>query len=229
MEVKMVIIVGDIHGEWRAINQVVERYKNHDLILICCDFGYWPAFWNGELNSPFDPVKGLKLTDNCKILFCDGNHEDHWSLNKLESNEVLPDVFYMKRGSTFELPDGRKILFMGGANSIDKWQRQVGVDWFPEEAIAYKDMMNLPDEEIDILITHTCSEEIVPEMVDYRKVYDSDPSRKAVSQLVETYKPSLWYFGHWHDSHKGTYKNTRWTALSMPNKTGWFEELPGRI
>ena len=43
------------------------------------------------------------------------------------------------------LPDGRIVLFMGGADSIDKKYRKIGFDWFPEELITQKDIYELPD------------------------------------------------------------------------------------
>ncbi len=226
----MILILGDIHGEWGALNQLINRYKDLVDYIICCgDFGYWPNFWGTQLTHPYDPAKPDKgilfQGGKFKILFCDGNHEDHWSLKQLEDNEIVPNVFYMKRGSTYRLPDGRNILFMGGANSIDKHMRKIGVDWFPEETISHGDMQNLPDEKVDILITHTCSEDILSDMCD-GKIYDNDPSRAAVSYIVNKYKPDLWYFGHWHMYKEGIYKNTKWTALSMPNRTGWWKILP---
>lgn len=123
----------------------------------------------------------------------------------------------MKRGSTYILPDGRKILFMGGAHSINKNQRKLGIDWFPEEIISQKDFQNLPDCDIDIFITHTCPNELVPLMIrdDSRKNYE--PSNEALSQLWDMYKPKQWFFGHWHYFKKGNLKNiTDWTCLSAP-------------
>jgi len=131
----------------------------------------------------------------------------------------------MPRGSTYKLDDGRNILFMGGADSIDKQWRTPGFDWFPEEHITQRDMENLPDEKVDIFITHTCPNELLPEMIkhDYRK--KDDPSNYYLSELWKIYKPDLWYFGHWHHSTTGLLMGTRWHALNMSGETNFWRWL----
>jgi DNA repair exonuclease SbcCD nuclease subunit len=133
------------------------------------------------------------------IYFCDGNHEDHRSLRKLSANSgkqplnVGPNVFYMPRGSILCLPDGRKVLFMGGAQSIDKSRRTPGYDWFEQELIQPQDLLNLPEVKIDIVISHACPLEfqIVPE--NYLDLFSNDPCRGMLSEILHKYKPALWY------------------------------------
>ena len=198
-----IIITGDIHGNFNELNTLINK-KNPEIIICCGDFGYWPKQISMNIKNP-----------NTKILFCDGNHEDHWELNKLKNNEILPNVFYMRRGSTYTLPDNRKILFMGGANSIDKHYRKLGVDWFPEEIINQKDFQNLPDCDIDIFVTHTCPNELIPIVLPSHNLIKNEPSNEALSQLWQIYKPSQWFFGHWHCFKQGILNNiTKWTCLS---------------
>ena len=128
-----------------------------------------------------------------------------------------------------ELDDGRKILFMGGADSIDKNMRTEGVSWFREEIIQQKDLHNLPEEKIDIFITHTCPEELVN---DLRKGYPEkshEPSNIALSELWKQYKPELWILGHWHQYKQGKMMGTEWYALDYPTHGGkWWMWLPER-
>lgn len=195
-------------------------------MVICCgDFGYWPRL---PTSYGVEPLKNLR-NGKVKVLWCDGNHEDHWSLAQRESDEVAPNVFYMPRGSTYDLSDGRKVLFMGGAHSIDKDSRMIGVDWFPEETITQRDLHNLPpdDTKIDILVSHTCSLEVLKAILGTDPRKGSDPSLNMLSLVTGIFKPDLWYFGHWHEWKRGKTENgCRWTALSMPGKTGWWEWLP---
>jgi hypothetical protein len=134
----------------------------------------------------------------------------------------------MPRGSVYTLPDGRNILFMGGADSIDKHVRRLGVDWFPEEVITQKDFINLPDVEIDIFITHTCPEEIKPILLQYDERKLRDPSNKALTELWKIYKPKLWFFGHWHTYQYGDINGiTNWHCLSAPGfGDRWWTWLP---
>lgn len=202
----MILVTGDLHAEYEHLNKLINK-KKPKLVICCGDFGYWPKFKN---------INDLKNGDT-KVLFCDGNHEDHWALRDRITDELAPNVFYMPRGSTYTLPDGRTILFMGGANSIDKHLRTIGKTWFPEETITQNDVLNVPlDLNVDIVISHTCPNELLYEMLPYNSTKDKDPSYKALSYILETYQPKLWYFGHWHIFKKGVIPktNTKWTCLS---------------
>jgi len=166
-------------------------------------------------------------TQGSEILWCDGNHEDHWSLKERTSDELEKDIFYMPRGSIFTLNDGRNILFMGGAHSIDKDHRRVGVDWFPEEVIQQKDLYDLPNVEVDIFITHTCPSELVHDLIPHNSFKTEEPSNIALSELWKIYKPKLWIFGHWHVYKEGNLFGTKWHCLSAPGfGDKWWMYLP---
>jgi predicted phosphodiesterase len=221
-----ILVTGDIHGFYGFLNGIIKN-QDPDLVIVCGDFGYFPHVEN--LNKKWENIN----TSHTKVVFCDGNHDDHWELRKLTNLAIAPNVFYQPRGSTMRLPDGRNILFMGGANSIDAYRRTVGVSWWPEEVISQSDFQNLPEEDIDIFITHTCSNEIYDNFVQdhlggrYTPRKDNDPSYHALSSLWEMYKPGQWFFGHFHINLKGTYEGTRWQALSAPlvGSGEWWIEL----
>jgi len=214
-----IIITGDVHGNFKRLNMLINKNKP-ELIICCGDFGYWP-------NSGRD-LTDIKLQGAEKLLWCEGNHEDHWSLANRESDEIVPGIIYMPRGSTYELPDGRTILFMGGADSIDKRARTLGRDWFPEEIITQKDMMNLPDIKVDIFITHTCPNELIDTLKLQYPEKGHEPSNDALTELWKIYKPDLWYFGHWHQYQEGVLNGiTKWHCLSYPGQgQRWWMWLP---
>lgn len=216
-----VLIVGDIHNVFGRLNELLHK-KKPDLIISVGDFGYWPR-WDGS-----DKIERIN-TQGAKLLFCDGNHEDHWSLRDREQDALAPNIIYMPRGSTYELDDGRTIMFMGGAHSIDKHLRREGWDWFREEIITQKDLHDLPDKKIDIFITHTCPEELIADMIKFYPEKRGEPSNIALSQLWKIYKPELWIFGHWHHYNEGNLFGTKWYALSYPSEgTRWWMWLPER-
>jgi len=202
------IITGDIHGKFGKLNDLINK-KRPELIICCGDFGYWPNV------SWCSPLSNIKL-QGAKLLFCDGNHENHWALKERKSDELEKDIFYMPRGSTYILEDGRKILFMGGADSIYKLFRKIGIEWFPEEVITQKDFLNLPDTKIDIFISHTCPVELLNDMLKFDERKINDPSNHALSELWKIYRPSLWFFGHWHKYASGKMMGTNWMSLSAP-------------
>jgi predicted phosphodiesterase len=217
-----IIISGDIHGMYGYLNELIKQ-ETPDLIIVCGDFGY---------GFPRDQINTI-VPMNTKIVFCDGNHDNHWKLRELKNLAVAENVFYQPRGSTMRLPDGRNILFMGGANSIDKEHRTVGVSWWPEEVISQSDFRNLPEEDIDIFITHTCSNEIYDKYIqfhlggNYTPRKDNDPSYHALTTLWEMYGPTQWFFGHFHINLNGRLSGTRWQALACPvfGTGAWWTEL----
>jgi hypothetical protein len=125
---------------------------------------------------------------------------------------------------------------MGGAASTDKEYLKYRYDWFPEETITQKDIFNLPDTNIDIVVSHTSPGYFKPELnadLDDWRLQDSywlekfkDPSCAALDAVWEQYRPKLWFFGHYHLSKHGTYRGTRWFALNKESATGWWMFLP---
>jgi len=228
-----VYVVGDLHGDWGALNKFLTK-KEPELVLVCGDFGYWPKQSGtnilGKIYYDRDGRQRQRIWHQCgiknkntKIHWCDGNHEDHWALESRPSDEICSGVFYQPRGSTLTLPDGQVVLFMGGAESVDKGTRTLGLDWFPEETIAYRNFQDLPDIRIDIVVSHTCPKEFIPYM-GYSSKYN-DPSCEALSRILEIYRPRRWFFGHWHQYKKDFVNDCAFMALNMIGETGWWFKL----
>lgn len=231
-----ILAVGDLHGDWGSFNNLINK-KKPEIILQCGDFGYWPSL--ERLNSriyklPVWKLRGIKSRDTL-VYWCDGNHEEFPRLYEdLKREQVNYDsvngigfVVYAPRGSILELPDKRKVLFIGGASSVDKNLRTPGIDWFPEENITNDDLdLALEHEdEIDIIISHTCPVEFDMRSSNRFDKY-LDSNREALSLILEKYKPDLWYFGHWHCYKIGQYQNTKWTCLDYPKHgSKWWEYI----
>lgn len=226
------LITGDVHNEFGELNQLINK-KKPDNIICCGDFGYWPKF-NNHPKHPTQAFSSIKLQGAEWLRWCEGNHEDFWELKKRESDEIEPGIIYMPRGSTYTLPDGRVMMFMGGGRSVDKHARKLGIDWFPEEEITQSDLNDLPDIDVDIFITHTCPVELVPKL---GKKYmqasgmgkPEEPSNYALTALWEHYQPDLWFFGHWHQYGEYMLEKTHCYALSAPGfGDRWWIWLPER-
>ena len=241
---KKILVVGDIHSRWKYLNALIKE-TNPELILQVGDLGYWPRqqgkiseydiFLENKYGIKAKPFEQYGIANgDIPIYFAAGNHEDWDSLDKLKNNEVMPNVFYMKFGSCLTLPDGRVVMFCGGAYSIDKEARVLGRDWFEQEIITYADMTNLPDtnKRVDIVISHTCPEEFLVQMSNRNIIYYNqwgkehrDSSRQALSYIRDTWKPKYWYFGHFHRYTHGNWKETKWFSINMPLQTGWWKYL----
>jgi len=222
----MILVVGDLYGHFEALNDLVKG-KQPDIILQVGDFGYWP---------PDDPELELGKT---KVYWCDGNHEDHDTLDLIKRTgqlEVAPSCFYQPRGSILRLPDGRRVLFFGGAESMDKAHRNRREDWFPQELPTYLDFAKVLDAPVDIVISHTA-----PACFNIEKSppfgYASlpwlakfkEPTPKMLDVILELVQPKQWFFGHYHVHQVGQECGVDWTALGYAEGLEkWWVELPER-
>jgi Icc-related predicted phosphoesterase len=223
-----ILICGDSHGEWGKLNRLLAK-KQPDIAIICGDFGYWPSLIEEVVGygRSESTTRYVKKESNClskikpgktKIYWVDGNHEQHSELNQYQDgniHELAKNIFFCSRGSTLLLPDGRNILFIGGARSIDKNQRIENVDWFREETISIKDYNKaVSHKKVDIVISHTTPEYFAPDLIKGNLAKINDPSCKALDGIFDKYKPKVWYFGHWHLYKEGYFKGCQWTCLN---------------
>lgn len=215
-----IIALGDVHGKFKELNALIQIEKP-DLILQCGDFGFWP----GQID-----INTIENHDTV-ICFCDGNHENHDKLDELTQIkgrnpiEVIPNVLYCPRGSYIKLPDGRRVLFMGGAMSRDKHLRREGYNWFSQEVITAFDIKALPEIDIDIVVSHTAPIYFTQFSKRWTKLVSEDVTSLALNYIYEKYKPSLWFFGHWHTYKKGLYKNCTWVALNREKQANWWIDI----
>jgi len=223
-----IMIVGDLHGNWSRLNQLISS-KKPKIVLQCGDFGWWPAM---EVIKPVVygqqkewRLKGIK-NNEVDVYFCDGNHEQHPVLSQNGSMvELYPGVFHCQRGSVLVLPDGRNVMFMGGAYSVDKGMRTPGHDWFHQENINQIELDYALEYEgkVDIVISHTCPSHFKIKGNEDKNI---DGNRHALGQILERHKPDKWYFGHWHTNKLGKFKNTEWECLDYPGHVSkWWTWL----
>jgi hypothetical protein len=223
-------ILGDVHGEWGKLNEFINKKKPY-AIYQTGDFGWWP----GHKGFEIDIIKNGKT----KIFWCDGNHENHDDLERIRNEhpdaiksnspiEVAPNIFYCPRGTVITLEDGRKMMFFGGASSIDKKWRTPGYDWFSGEDIRPHDLDSL-DEIGDIDISHTCPESFIGGIWAKNPVgmWDkkNDSANGYLEWILEHHHPKLWVLGHFHSFTTGFNKGCHWTLLNRCNLTNWFVKL----
>ena len=221
MKEKKIMFVGDVHGDWTSLNYFIQEH-DPDILFIAGDVAY---FWKHDFHDSEGKIKPGRT----KIYWVAGNHENHsilkssgkfpyGKIHKLETN-----IYFCAFGSTLKLPDGRTILFVGGADSIDKQYRIIGKDWWRNETIQNDEFDALPDPKkvkIDIVLSHTNPTSFELHLSGYRTEKYYDPSCKALQQILERYEPSLWFFGHYHHFQRGKMYGCEWFALNCIGEGG---------
>ena len=191
-----IMVAGDVHGYFKEFGRVIAR-ESPSLILQCGDFGFFPGLGMRLPLIGFRNAEGKIVP----VHWADGNHENHRKLRELALNapdlEIAPGIHYQPRGSLLTLPDGRTVLFAGGAASIDKDARVYGIDWFPEEIFTEEEFRTqFPNvEQVDIVISHTAPASVAlpSRMSDFY-----DPSRAVLEAVLRRYRPKQWLCGHYH-------------------------------
>lgn len=232
-----ILVVGDVHGNHELLSRLI-RVLQPKMVLQCGDFGYFPRLEyippeGGPTVYPFR-LEGRLKTDGVPVHWCDGNHEDHETLAELRvgqprAHEVVPKCFYQDRGSTLTLPDGRTVLFAGGAESWDRMRRTEGRDWFAQELLTEADLARFPNCQVDVVISHT-----VPALIKFghfdnraHRAKQDDPSRAVLDEVFFRYRPRHWYFGHWHDAGRAIKLQTKFLALGKLERSyGCWTWLP---
>ena len=205
-----IFICGDVHGHFSAFSEhlkkLAQAYPEDMLsVFVCGDFGYWPL----DLNMD----KDLIVPDNVVVYFCPGNHEDWESLNKLKLNdagmrEVHPRVWYCSFGSTLTVRD-KYFMFLGGAESVDRFYRVPDVSWFKDEGISEEAMSELLSKKIhrpiDAVISHTCPDCVRGDTIMVcGRIYpvfanpDLGNSEEQLERFNKIHKPKSWFYGHFH-------------------------------
>jgi len=199
-----VLFVGDSHGNAEFIKRVFgyAEEKEVETIIQVGDFGWWPRFPQGE--RFIHAVSSLASRMDIPFYFIDGNHEDHHQLpheSTFEVTEMEPGLFWIPRGTTFEM-GGSRLLGFGGAVSVDRKWRTEHIDWFREEVASYVQYHRAMDAtDIDIVVAHD-----VPTGVSLNLTYPVTADieahcishRDGLAELRDTLEPERWMAGHYH-------------------------------
>ncbi len=210
----MIYITGDTHGVHPRLAkyqlmQAQGYLKEDDYLIICGDFGY---LFNDDAtdNRVLDM---LEQEDHYQILFIDGNHEnfkalflypeEQWKGGRV--HRIRKNIRHLMRGQVFDL-DGTKVFTFGGAYSIDRYLRQKDVSYWEEEIPTVEEyreaLLNLEkhNNEVDLVITHTCPSEIIRMMGHYPDRHDEELTGFLEYIMHDVLKGNFkyWCFGHWH-------------------------------
>lgn len=201
-------ITGDTHG-LHDIDKIVnkkfgnKKLSKKDYMVICGDAG---IVWDGK---NFDShVQDWWNERPWTTLYVDGNHENHYLLNHLPTEEwnggkvhrISDSIIHLCRGQVFEI-DGKKIFTMGGADSVDKHLRIEGRSWWKEELPSQKeydealDNLEKHNHKVDYIFTHCAPSTYLDSINPY---YTVDHLNKFLGVVEESTEYYRWYCGHYH-------------------------------
>ena len=217
-----ILYIGDTHGDFRHLNILLsDKVNKYDIAIVLGDFGYWPG-----LSEHFGIIERIKVPEFKQLYFVDGNHENHDELQRIVKEqgwnvpiEMHRRVYYLPRGCWFTIRN-LNFLAVGGADSIDKNLRIEGRDWFKSEIPNYAEMDRSlsHDIKINVVLSHTVPSLIANELRQNRYKME-EPTNKFLDAIWNKYKPSRWYFGHWHQYYNKTYDGCTFYGLNMTGRT----------
>lgn len=236
-----VLLVGDVHGQYVRLADVLARYQDTlgvDAAIQVGDYGFSERAMADHRNRYPIPVHVI-----------DGNHEDHpWLHRALASGTDAAwrdrlALFYQPRPSIASIGHS-DVGFLGGALHVDRPQRHDGADGLPNyirrrEADAASVLFN--EQRPSLIVSHscpsrigiglTCPEALRTSVLDHVVAAGFDPGRMEDCGEAEltrlwhalTYRPQAWVFGHHHRPHATTIEGTQFvcvgdidTALACP-------------
>jgi hypothetical protein len=192
-------ILGDLHGDFSRLESIAVD----GLTIQVGDFGVY--------EDTLPAIRRLKL--KAPVWFIDGNHEQHELLlgdAGEEPFEGVKNLYFVPRGSVAEW-EGKRIGFLGGASSVDKYIRlNRGLHWSPRETpTAFEASRLIPHTElVDLLITHCPPQSVIDAHFDPQDLQRYfglpvtwlDPTAAYVELLWEAHARCPLYCGHMHRS-----------------------------
>lgn len=200
----MFSLIGDTHCKKEYLNP--EYFQAGDIqIGDCCLHPYhkWARY------------------DKPRYMIC-GNHDYFPQLNP-DADQPYEIISYGVKTNLFHIPRGfwdNGVLFIGGANSIDRVFRIEGRDWFPEEALSYRQMQRILDinKPVHTIISHECPLYAWERLFSYHIYEDTNTVTKDLNLVLQNFNPSRWIFGHHHQSITKEIDGCLYTCLKEGEK-----------
>lgn len=183
------IVIGDVHGKFERYKKIVSKIPES---IQVGDFGVgFPGH-----PSP-DIINGWHR-------FIRGNH-DSPGVAKKHLN-YLGEYGYL---------EDKGIFYCGGADSIDKAYRTIGIDWWDDEQLSREQFAEatalFTRTKPEIVITHAAPVSVVEHMLS--PVYSS-LTEAMLERMLELHRPRIWIFGHYHMPFSREIKGTRFVCLN---------------
>ena len=201
--------IGDCHGNWHRYKNIVNGTER-SVVVGDMGVGFFRWDWHeGKRIPTSNPPYDFMVRHNAQ--FIRGNHDNPEVCKK--QSQCIPD-------GTIEIINGTKVMFIGGALSVDKQWRTEGLDYWSDEELSYlqlQEFINLYEiEQPDIMVTHELPEsmiDIVCALSGRNKFDIPSRTRVAFQVMMDIKPPKLWLHGHHHISYYKDFKDTGFRGL----------------
>ncbi len=216
--IKPIYLLGDHHGDYECVLEEAHEsgIRNATLIHVGDGEEGYPD-WDAAL---VENLNGYFASMDIEYLSIRGNHSNphvfDGSVN-LSHFKLLPDYTRLNLS-------GQSWLFIGGAHSIDRIDRERGKTWWPQEPMSLRQELASP---ADVLVTHSgppwigptannpfvemcCQYEEMEGIATLRSALPAE--RKLHHELFDLVKPKTWYLGHFHRTEEKSHQGC-WTRI----------------
>lgn len=198
----MTRLIGDIHGNTKSYANMLNGAKSS---IQVGDFGigFHDQNWHDGVNKFHK--------ENPQHRFIRGNHD-------------FPDK--CRKEMAGYIPDGtieNNVMFIGGAMSIDRGNRTIGLNWWDDEELSYSALSIFVDVfknvQPEIVITHDCPASISKMMFIDKGLSVGGSTQHysrtaaAFDSMFEQHQPKFWFFGHWHITSKEEFNGTTFHCI----------------
>ena len=211
----VVLITGDTHRNFNRIKYFCRKFQTtvNDILIILGDAVINCYSGNKDKLLKEDLAK-LPLT-----LFCiRGNHEQRpetvegykeakWHGGKVYIEEEYPNLVFAKDGEIYDIA-GKKTMVIGGAYSVDKWERlKMNYKWFEDEQLSEEEKRFVEKQleennwNIDVVLSHTLPYQYRPlDMLMKRNAgfMTDDSMERWLGEIETKLTYEKWYAGHFH-------------------------------
>jgi Icc-related predicted phosphoesterase len=183
--------IGDVHG----------RMKEYTTVTSGCD----SSVQVGDFGAGFVPLPILSVNHR----FIRGNH-DNPEICRQSPNWIAD--------GTCETINNNRLLFIGGAWSVDRRFRTEGVDWWPDEECSWQILDQCIDSaqshKPNVIVTHDCPYSLLGDLFGpHATRYMGNRTSQALDAVFDTHKPELWIFGHHHVDIQKNISGTEFVCL----------------
>ncbi len=218
MKKNRIFVCGDTHGlpqDTKKLNgknfPEQKELTKDDVLIQLGDFGW--VWYEIGVNKEQEYWLDWLAEKNYTLAVVLGNHENYdiiegfpliekWG-NKLNIlKRKKGEIYFFRRGAVY-LINGRKILTIGGAESIDRFSRTAHISWWEQEVLSLEETNGCLDEvaehdaKFDYVLTHTCPAKYV-EKFTYEEVKISCYVAKFLDHIDDMVSCKKWHFGHFH-------------------------------